>query len=327
MLDKILLAVVAVVVGVLGAVAIFWVLNKLVELLPKKWELRLKPYALLFPAAAVITLFLIYPAITSVYASFYNKDSTEFVGFGNFVTLFTNPIFLQTLLNNLLWIAFAPALIVIFGLLIAVLADRLKPGQEKVAKSLIFLPMAISMVGAATIWNLIYAFKPADSPQIGLLNQMLVLFGGEPQAWLQIQGWHFNTFLLMVVFIWMQVGYAMVLLSAALKGVPEDTIEAGRIDGATERQIFFRVIVPQAWPTVITVFITVLISALKVFDIVYTMTNGQNNTNVLANMFYNTMYKSFNTGQASAIVVVLLIAVIPVLVYQVRQFRIQEANS
>ncbi|MFV0453081.1 MAG: carbohydrate ABC transporter permease, partial [Propioniciclava sp.] len=142
-----------------------------------------------------------------------------------------------------------------------------------------------------------------------------------------MQGWRFNTILLMVVFIWTQVGYAMVLLSAAIKGVPEDTIEAGRIDGANERQIFFRVIVPQAWPTVITVFITVLISALKVFDIVYTMTNGNYNTNVLANLFYNSMFSSFDTGLASAVVVILMIMVIPVLVYQVRQFRIQEANS
>lgn len=327
MLEKLALALGAVIIGVLGAVAIFWVLNKLTELLPKKWELRFKPYALLLPAAAVIITFLIYPAITTVYASFLNEDSSQFVAFGNYLRLFTNRAFLSTLFNNLLWIAIAPTVIVAFGLLVAVLADRLKPGQEKVAKSVIFLPMAISMVGAATIWNLIYAFKPAGSPQIGLLNQMVVMFGGEPQTWLAMQGWRFNTILLMVVFIWTQVGYAMVLLSAAIKGVPEDTIEAGRIDGANERQIFFRVIVPQAWPTVITVFITVLISALKVFDIVYTMTNGNYNTNVLANLFYNSMFSSFDTGLASAVVVILMIMVIPVLVYQVRQFRIQEANS
>ncbi|MFV0406771.1 MAG: carbohydrate ABC transporter permease [Propioniciclava sp.] len=327
MLEKLTLAVGAVLIGVLGAVALFWVLNKLVEMLPKKWELRFKPYALLLPAAAVIITFLIYPAVTTVYASLFNAKSTEFVGLANFINLFGNRIFQSTLINNLLWILVAPTLIVAFGLLVAVLADRLKPTQENVAKSLVFLPMAISMVGAATIWNLIYAFKPGESAQIGLLNAVVVALGGEPQTWLAIEAWRFNTFLLMVVFIWTQVGYAMVLLSAALKGVPEDTVEAGRIDGANERQIFFRIIVPQAWPTVITVFITVLISAMKVFDIVYTMTNGNYNTNVIGNLFYNTMFKSFDTGTASAIVVVLMIMVVPILVYQVRQFRIQEANS
>ncbi|MFV0429731.1 MAG: carbohydrate ABC transporter permease [Arachnia sp.] len=327
MIEKLALALGAVLVGVLGAVALFWLLNKAVELLPDKWERRLKPYALLLPAALAITVFLIYPAVTTAYASILDKRSVEFVGLKNFTDLFSTPAFLNTLFNNVLWILVAPAVIVAFGMLFAVLADKLKPTQEKVAKSIFFMPMAISMVGASTIWNLIYAWKPADSPQIGLLNQILVLLGGEPQTWLQVEPWHVNTFLLMVVYIWTQVGYSMVLLSAALKGVPEDTVEAGRIDGASERQIFFRIIVPQAWPTVITVFITVLIGVLKVFDIVYTMTNGNFNTNVIANMFYNSMFKSFNTGQASAIVVVLMIAVIPVLVYQVRQFRVQEANS
>lgn len=327
MAEKLLMAVAAVVVGVLGAIALFWVLNKLVELLPKKWETRLKPFALLLPAVSVIVVFLIYPAVTTVYASFLNADSSEFVGLRNYQRLFTNPVFLSTLWNNVLWIIVAPASIVAFGLLIAVLADRMSATREKVAKSIIFLPMAISMVGAATIWNLIYAWKPAGSPQIGVLNQIVVMLGGTPQTWLQFEAWRFNTFLLMVVYIWTQVGYAMVLLSAAIKGVPEDTVEAGRIDGANERQIFFRVIVPQAWPTVITVFITVLIGVLKVFDIVYAMTNGNFNTDVIGNAFYNAMFKEMDAGKASAIVVVLIIAIVPVLVYQVRSFRIQEENA
>lgn len=325
--SKLIFAAGAVMVGVLGAIAIFWMLNKLTEFLPKKWEVRLKPYALLLPAFSVIGLFLIYPAFTTIYASFLNADSTEVVGLRNFQRLFTNPTFLSALLNNVLWIIVVPAIIVAFGLLIAVLADRLSPTKEKVAKSVIFLPMAISMVGAATIWNLIYAWKPAGSPQVGLLNQFVVMAGGEPQPWLQFEAWRFNTVLLMIVYVWTQVGYAMVLLSAAIKGVPEDTIEAGRIDGATEKQIFFQVIVPQAWPTVITVFVTVLIGVLKVFDIVYTMTNGNYNTDVIGNAFYNAMFKEMDAGKASAIVVVLMIAIIPVLVYQVRSFRIQEENA
>lgn len=329
-MERLGLAVAAVVVGVLGAIVIFWVLNKLCELLPRKWEQRLKPYALLIPAFAAIGVFLLYPAFETVVASFRrgrNGQLLEFVGLANYRRLFGDVDFLNTLINNVLWILVAPAAIVASGLLVATLVDKLKPQREKIAKSIIFLPMAISMVGASTIWNLVFAWKPEGQPQIGLFNQIVVWFGGAPQTWLQIDMFRFNTFLLMVVYVWTQVGYAMVLLSAALKGVPEDTIEAGRIDGATERQIFFRIIFPQAWPTVITVFITVLIGVMKIFDIVFAMTNGNFRTNVLGNAFYNMLFRAGDPGTASAIVVILILAIIPVLVFQVRQFRIQEANS
>lgn len=330
MIEKLGLALGAVVVGVVGAIVLFWLLNKACELLPKKWEERLKPYALLIPAFAVITVFLLYPAVETIGGSFRSGNNGrlgEFVGFDNYVKLFTDPTFINTLINNVLWILVAPVGIVGFGLLVAVLVDKLKPQREKIAKSIIFLPMAISMVGASTIWNLVYAWKPPGSPQTGLFNAILVGLGGEPQTWLQIDAFRFNTFMLMVVYIWTQVGYAMVLLSAALKGVPEDTIEAGRIDGAKEIQIFWRIILPQAWPTVITVFITVLIGVMKVFDIVYAMTNGNYNTNVLGNAFYNALFRQYDPGKASAIVVILVVAIIPVLVYQVRQFRLQEQNA
>ena len=323
---KILGALLAVVFGVLGAMAVFWILNKLVEFLPPKWEERLKPYAFLLPAFSVITLFLLYPAVTTVYASVLNDDSTEFVGVKNYTRLFSNEPFQSALFNNLLWIIVVPATVVAFGLMVAVLADRMSPRKEKLAKSVIFLPMAISMVGASTIWKFIYDYKPAGTNQIGLLNALVVAFGGQPQTWLQFETLRFNTFLLMIVYIWTQVGYAMVLLSAAIKAVPDDTIEAGRIDGASEVAIFFRIIVPQAWPTVITVFITVLIGVMKVFDIVYAMTNGQFNTDVIGNAFFNATYFEGDRGKASAIVVILMIAIIPVMVYQVRQFRAQEAN-
>ncbi len=323
---KIMGALLAVVFGVLGAMAVFWILNKLVELLPPKWEERLKPYAFLLPAFSVITLFLLYPAVTTIYASVLNDDSTQFVGAKNYTRLFTNEPFLSALFNNVLWIIVVPATVVAFGLLVAVLADRMTPRKEKLAKSVIFLPMAISMVGASTIWKFIYDYKPAGTDQIGLLNAIVVAFGGQPQTWLQFETMRFNTFLLMIVYIWTQVGYAMVLLSAAIKAVPDDTIEAGRIDGASEVAIFFRIIVPQAWPTVITVFITVLIGVMKVFDIVYAMTNGQFNTDVIGNAFFNATYFEGDRGKASAIVVILMVAIIPVMVYQVRQFRAQEAN-
>ncbi len=329
MVEKLGLAAGAVVVGIVGAIILFWLLNKACELLPRKWESRIKPYVWLLPAFAVIGVFLIYPAVETVISSFRRGKRGklyEFVMFDNYERLFTDPNFLNTLLNNVLWIFVAPALIVGLGLAVAALVDKLKPWAEKTAKSIIFLPMAISMVGAATIWNLVYAWKPEGADQIGLLNQIIVMFGGAPQTWLQIDTFRFNTFLLMVVYIWTQVGYAMVLLSAAIKGVPEDTVEAGRIDGASERGIFFRIILPQAWPTVITVFITVLIGVMKLFDIVYAMTNGNYTTNVLGNYFYNALFRQGDPGLASAVVVILIIAVVPVLVYQVRQFRIQEEN-
>ena len=174
-----------------------------------------------------------------------------------------------------------PAATVVLGLGVAVLADRLRPRGEKLAKTFIFLPMAISMVGAATIWRFVYEYQPAGTPQIGLLNAIVGMFGKDPVVWLQIDTLHLNSLLLMIILIWTQVGYSMVLLSAAIKGVPEDTIEAGRIDGAGERRIFFRIVVPQIWPTVITVFITVLIGVMKVFDIVYVTTNGDFNTDVI----------------------------------------------
>lgn len=323
---KLINALLAVGIGVAGAILLYWVLNKGVEMLPEKWEDRVKPYVYLLPAIFVIGLFLIYPAFTTVYASFLNDDSSKVVGLRNYIRLFTNGPFQSALVNNLLWIIVVPATVVAFGLAIAILTDRLPTGLERFAKTLFFLPMAISMVGASTIWNLIYAFTPEGSRQVGLLNAIVVALGGSPQTWLQFQTAKFNVILLMVVYIWTQVGYAMVLLSAAIKGVPEDTIEAGRIDGASESKIFFRIIVPQAWPTVITVFITVLIGVMKVFDIVYAMTNGQFETDVIGNAFYNAMFMEFDRGKASAIVVILMVAIVPIMVYQVRQFREQEAS-
>jgi alpha-glucoside transport system permease protein len=188
------------------------------------------------------------------------------------------------------------------------------------------MPMAISMVGAATIWRSIYEYKPAGTPQTGLLNAIVGLFDKGPVFWYGQDTLHVNSLFLMVILIWTQVGYSMVLLSSAIKGVPEDTVEAGRIDGAGERRIFFSIVVPQIWPTVITVFITVLIGVMKVFDVVYVTTNGAYNTDVIGRRFYDEMFTQGNNGYASAIVVILMIAIIPILIYQVRHFRAEEAN-
>lgn len=187
--------------------------------------------------------------------------------------------------------------------------------------------MAISAIGAATVWNFVYETRPEGQPQIGLLNAIVTAFGHAPVAWLEQSQFHFNSFMLMVVLLWAQVGFSMVLLSSAVKGVPVDTLEAARIDGANEWQIFFRVVIPQIKGTIITVFITVLITVMKIFDIIYVMTNGNFNTNVVGNEFYNQFSTYFNNGTASAIVVMLMIAVIPIMIYQVRHFKAEEAAA
>jgi alpha-glucoside transport system permease protein len=215
---------------------------------------------------------------------------------------------------------------VAIGLIIATLADRLSGTGEKTAKTIIFLPMAISGVAAAAIWRFVYEVRPAGTTQIGLQNAIVTGLGFDPVAWLQQDNLKLNTFLLMIILIWGQTGFAMVLLSAAIKGVPEETLEAARIDGANERQSFFRVVVPQIWGTVITVFITVLIGVMKIFDQVYVMTGGNFNTNVVAVRFFNELITNGDAGKAAAIVVMLIIAVIPVMVYQVRNFRAEEAS-
>jgi alpha-glucoside transport system permease protein len=318
-------ALLAIVGGVGAALLLFWILNKLVEMLPAKWEERLKPWVFIGPAVAAIGLFLVYPAIRTFILSFANSQSTAWVGVENYTDLLSSSDFRQTLYNTLLWIAVVPAATVAIGLGVAVLADRLGPRSEKLSKSIIFLPMAISGVGQATIWRFIYEARPAGEPQIGLQNAVWTALGFDPVAWLQVDTLHFNSFLLMIILIWAQVGFSMVLLSAAVKGVPVDTLEAARIDGANERQIFFRVIIPQIWATVITVFITVLISVMKIFDVVYVMTNGNFNTDVIAVRFFNELFRNGNNGRASAIVVMLMIAVLPVIIYQVRHFRAEEA--
>jgi alpha-glucoside transport system permease protein len=322
---KVANAVLAIIGGIGGAIIIFWILNKLAESLKGRWEDRVKPWMFAGPAILAIAVYLIYPAIVTLQYSFANEDSTAYVGLGNYKDLLTDNSFLQVLFNNILWIIIVPAMTVVLGLGVAVLADRLRPRGEKSAKTFIFLPMAISMVGAATIWRTVYDYQPEGAPQTGILNAILAYFNKGPVFWYGESTLHLNSLLLMIILIWTMVGYSMVLLSAAIKGVPEDTIEAGRIDGAGERRIFFNIIVPQIWPTVITVFITVLIGVMKVFDVVYVTTNGAYNTDVIGRRFYDELYTQGNNGYASAIVVILMIAIVPVLIYQVRHFRAEEA--
>jgi len=324
---KLLNAALAILAGVGGMLALFWILNAIAERLPGRWEARIKPYVFIGPAVAIVGLFLVYPAVQTIIYSFADRRSRAWVGFENYKALWNDDNFRSALVNNVLWILVVPAVSVVIGLLIAVLADRLRPNSEKIAKSVIFMPMAISFVGASTIWRFIYDTRFAEGDdQIGLLSAITTKLGFDPVAWLRLDSWNANDFLLMAIMIWLQAGFAMVLLSAAVKGVPDDTIEAARIDGATELQIFFRVVVPQIWPTVIVVFTTVLILVMKVFDIVYVMTGGNADTDVVANIFFEEMIEFGDNGRAAAVVVVLMVAVIPVMIYQVRRFRMQEAG-
>jgi alpha-glucoside transport system permease protein len=323
---KIIDGVIAIAVGVGGALLLFFVLNWLVERLPEKWETRLKPYVFIGPALVAVGIFLLYPLLRTVFLSVFDARGEEFVGFENFSDLFGSEDFRDTLINNVLWLLIVPPVVVGIGLAVATLADRLAPRGERLTKSLIFVPMAISFVGAATIWRFVYESRPEGQPQIGILNAIGTKLGFEPVAFIQKSDLRVNTLLLMVVLIWLQVGFAMVLLSAAIKSVPGEVIEASRVDGATERQIFFRVLLPQIWPTVVTVLVITMILVLKVFDVVYVMTGGQFKTDVIGNRFVIELFQFGNEGRAAAIVVILLLAVVPAMIYQVRQFRAQEAG-
>ena len=322
--SRILIGLVALAAGVGGAAAFFYFLNMFVEGLPGRASRGVMPYAYVLPGLAFIGLMLIYPTIQTINYSFANADSDAYVGLQNYRDIFGDSKFRSSILNNLLWLLVVPAATVAFGTVVAVLGDRLGAQAEKIAKSTIFLPMAISFVGASAIWGLVYAYDNPGANQTGLLNAIWTALGGSPQTWLQISDFRLNSFLLMVILIWLQVGFAMILLSSAIKGVPEDTIEAARIDGASEWQIFWKVVIPQVKGTMITVFITVTILVLKVFDIVYVTTNGRFDSNVIANLFFNELFTAREAGRAAAIVVVLLVAVTPILVYQVRHFRREE---
>ncbi|MEI2714544.1 MAG: sugar ABC transporter permease [Nocardioides sp.] len=326
MVAKLLTAIITVVIGIGAALALYWLLNKLAELLPDHIEARIKPYFYILPAYLAISVFLLYPAVLTIINSFRDAASTSFVGLQNYSDLFSTPAFRDTLFTTLLWMLVVPAVTVALGLAVAVLADRLPAKWENLSKTIIFMPMAISMVGASIVWRLIYMAPQPGAPRVGMLNAMGGLVGLDPVAWLAENSFKLNSFLLMIILLWAQVGFSMVLLSAAVKGVPEDTLEAARIDGASERQAFFRVVVPQIKGTIITVFVTVLISVMKIFDIVFATTNGQFGTNVIGNEFYNQITTYANYGRASAIVVLLMIATIPVMWYQVRNFKREEAG-
>ncbi len=321
---KLLNAVVAIIVGVGGVLVLFWAMNALVERLPEKTRERLRPYVFIGPAIAVVSLFLVFPTVDTIRRSFMDAASREFVGLDNYRFLVTDPSMRTVMWNTALWVVLVPVAAVAVGLAVATLADKLRPRWENVAKSVIFLPMAISFVGASTIWLFVYAWRAEGQPQIGVLNAVWTAFGGSPIPWVQTQS--INDFALIVIMVWLQAGFAMVLLSAAIKNVPVDTIEAARIDGASELQIFWRVVVPQIRSTIVVVATTVLILVLKVFDIVFVMTGGNFGTDIVANRFITELITFANNGRAAVIVVFLIAITIPFMIINIRRFREQEAQ-
>jgi len=270
------------------------------------------------PAALLLAVGLVIPAIRTFNLSFQNDDSTRYLGFKNFTWAFTTSAIQDVLINTLVWIVVAPIVTTLLGLSLALLVDRLK--LQAVYKSLIFMPMAVSFVGASFIWRFVYETRISSQPQVGLLSQIAIWLGfHNPPNWILAQP--LNTFLLMVIMIWVQTGFAMVILSAALKAVPDEIIEAARMDGATGGRLLFFVTIPMIRNTLIVVLTTVMITTLKVFDIVRTMTGGNFGTQVLSNEMYSQAFVFFNTGRGSALATILFFAVLPLMIYNIVQLR------
>ena len=399
---------ITIIIGVGGCIAYFYLSNQFLDkvLYPAKGPKAgqninranmIRPWLFLFPAMFALGLYLAYPVFETLRLSLTDRDQGgAFVGLANYNQMFAEPKFWEALRNNLLWLIVVPAASTAFGLLAAQLTDRIKWGS--VAKSLIFMPMAISFVGAGVIFKLVYETRPADQNQIGVLNAVWLQFDGgigsflmlqllpaiillsfagivayvgwifvrpiaesrqngggagfvplrlfvaggalylvylslssligvftfdypygEPQNWLTIPFW--NSFLLMVVLIWIQTGFAMVILSAALRGIPEETIEAAIVDGANPFQVFFKIKVPQIMGTIVVVWTTITITVLKVFDIVFSMTNGQWETQVLANYMFDKLFRANDWGVGSAAAIVIMVMVSPILIWNVHNAR------
>ncbi|MBH0116591.1 sugar ABC transporter permease [Salinibacterium sp. NG253] len=270
------------------------------------------------PAIFLLAIGLIYPTIQTTIQAFMNSRGTRFVGLDNFIWIFTQDTGIRTVLNTVVWVLIVPTVSTIFGLAYAVFIDKSR--GEKIFKVLVFMPMAISFVGASIIWRFVYAVRPAGQEQIGLLNQIVVWMGGQPVDWISNSPW--NTFFLIVVLIWIQTGFAMVILSAAIKGVPAEQLEAAELDGTNAWQRFINVTVPGIRSSLVVVLTTISIASLKVFDIVRTMTAGANETSVIANEMYS-QWQGFEVGRSAAFAVVLFIMVLPIVVYNARQIAKQ----
>ena len=312
-----------IVIGVTGCIGYFWASNFVLDrfIFPAKGANTgrninranmVRPWLFVFPALAALGLYLAYPVVGSFIRSLYDRSGAEFVGFGNYLSLAQDAEFRQAVFNNILWAIFVPAASTFFGLVAAQLTDRLSWGN--IAKSLIFMPMAISFVGASLIWKFVYA----NDAEIGIINAIRASVFGDPSVDpLQVTFW--NNFFLMFILVWIQTGFAMVILSAALRGIPEETVEAAIVDGASPLQVFFKIKVPQIMGTIVVVWTTITILVLKVFDIVYTMTGGNFGTQILPSYMFEFMFR--DDGRATAVAFVIMIIVSPVMVWNMLQTR------
>jgi alpha-glucoside transport system permease protein len=323
MLSKLVTALIVVIVvpGVL--VGYIWLTEQVLRVFSERMKPRVRPWLWLAPALGLLGLFLVYPMIGTIITSLQDKFGKKFVGLTNYAWFFGSDDALSALKNNVLWLLFLTLLTVGIGLLVAVLVDRVR--YESVAKSVIFVPLAISMVAAGVIWLYMYGYNPPGSVQTGTLNAAIGTVGLGPVPWLQVEDLSVNTIMLIIVMAWMWTGFAMVIISAALKGINPELLEAARVDGATELQVFRGIIFPLLVPTLVVISTTMIITALKAFDIVYTMTGGQLKTDVIANLMYKEMFSFGNSARGAAIAVVLLIAIIPIMTFNISRFRAQEA--
>ena len=317
-LAKLLLAAIALLVGVGGIWLLFTGASSLVERLRPAVRDRLLPWVFVAPALVLLTIYLVYPAVVTVIGSFLDKKGAFTLD--NWASLATGP-FLEILRNNAIWLVVATGGSVGLGLLTAALFDRIR--REALAKVFIFTPLAISLVGATVIWKFVYAWQPPGQPQFGLLNAIWTGFGGQPISWATT--FPINLPAEMIIMIWLQTGFAMVVLSAAIKGVSVEVQEAARLDGASDRQIFFQIIVPLIRGSIITVTTTIAIATLKIFDIVMSIAGGRNHDDVVAVRMFTEMFQFFNDGRAAALATVLFIAVLPVMILNLRNFRRQAA--
>lgn len=321
--NRVLVVIVAIVVGVFGIFALYYGMDALTNLLPEGLRESVRPFVFVGPALVILSVFLVYPAVSTTILSFKDNAGQSFVGLDNYTDIFTNSETLEAIRNSFIWVIVVPVAAVGIGLAFATLADKLGRRAEAFSKSIIFMPMAISFVGAAIVWRFIYSFRPEGfGEQIGLLNSVWQGIGQEPVRWLQQQPW--NNLYLMVILIWLQTGFAMVILSAAIKSVPDDILEAARIDGANELQVFWRVVFPSIASSVVVVTTTIVITTWKVFDIVFVMTGGRDGTSVVAERMVREFFSFRNDGRGAALAVILFMAVVPIMIINVRRFRAQE---
>jgi len=317
---KLLLAVIALAVGVGGIWLLFIGVGSLVSLLPAKWRDRILPWVFAGPALVLLAVFLVYPAAGTILRSF--QDETGNWTLANFAVM-VEPEFTAILRNNAIWLFLGTGLSVVLGLIFAGLFDRVR--RESLAKTIVFLPLAISLVGASVIWGFVYAWQPAGQPQIGLLNAVVVGLGGQPIAWLTSNP--INIICEIVILVWLQTGFAMVVFSASIKGVSGEVLEAARLDGASERQIFVRVIIPMIRGSIVTVSTTIAIVTLKIFDIVYVTTGGRFGDDVVANRMFHEIFQFFEDGRGAALATLLFIAVLPIMYINLRNFRRQQVEA